>query len=60
MSKELKDQVVKLKGKTMEKLKNLYIETTGVELTTYDDKINYLIWFLENNSNNEFYKIKNK
>lgn len=44
---ELKAQSVKLKWETAEKLKNLNIEIAGVELWTYDDKINHLIWFFE-------------
>lgn len=43
-----KTQSIKIKIKTMEKLKDMYIETTWVELTNYDDKIAFLIWFYEN------------
>lgn len=41
----LKPQAVKLRGETTEKLKDLKIEIAWVELNTYDDKINHLIWF---------------
>lgn len=51
---ELKPQAVKLKWETAEKLKKLDIEIAWVELSTYDDKINHLVWFFEN------YKIKHK
>lgn len=51
---ELKPQAVKLKWETVEKLKKLDIEIAWVELSTYDDKINHLVWFFEN------YKRKHK
>lgn len=57
--KELKAQAVKLKWETTEKLKNLDIEIAGVELWTYDDKINHLIWFFEKYNKNHKKEIEN-
>lgn len=56
---ELKAQAVKLKWETTEKLKNLDIEIAGVELWTYDDKINHLIWFFEKYNKNHKKEIEN-
>lgn len=58
MSDNSKAQAVKLKWKTVDKLKNLEISISWVELSTYDDKINHLMWFYENNKDNDYYKIK--
>lgn len=40
---------VKLKQETVEKIKNLNLETGWVVLSSYDDKINHLIWLYEEN-----------
>ncbi len=40
-----KPNAIKLKAQTVEKMKALNIEVAGVSLSSYDDKINHLIWF---------------
>lgn len=52
MSKKLKTQAVKLDWETVEKLKNLSVEMWWVNLKTYDDKVNHLVWFYQNYKNN--------
>lgn len=47
-SEQLKDQSVKMRWATVQKLKNLHIEMWGVEFDTYDSKVNHLIWFFDN------------
>lgn len=42
---EFKPNAIKLKPDTLLKLKNIELETWWVSLSTYDDKINHLIWF---------------
>ena len=39
---------IKLKPDTLLKLKNIELETWWISLSTYDDKINHLIWFYNN------------
>ncbi|MCT4617315.1 MAG: hypothetical protein N4A38_03845 [Candidatus Gracilibacteria bacterium] len=48
----MKAQSVRLDGETIDKLKDLKIEMGGVNLKTYEDKINHLIWFYHNYKNN--------
>ena len=43
---------IRIDDKTKTKLDELIIETTGVEITTYDWKINFLIWFYGSHHNN--------
>ncbi|MFK7780018.1 MAG: hypothetical protein QM490_02625 [Candidatus Gracilibacteria bacterium] len=43
---------IRIDDKTKIKLDKVVVETTGVELTTYDDKINFLIWFYGSHKNN--------
>ena len=42
---ESESNAIKLKPDTLLKLKNIELETWWVSLSTYDDKINHLIWF---------------
>ena len=44
-SLEFESNAIKLKPDTLLKLKNIELETWWVSLSTYDDKINHLIWF---------------
>lgn len=57
--KETKPNAVKLKSETVEKIKNINLETGWVVLSTYDDKINHLIWLYEKYIK-ELEEIKNK
>lgn len=57
---ELKPQAVKLKWETAEKLKKLDINIAWVDLLTYDDKINHLVWFFENYKKKHKEEIENK
>lgn len=43
---------IRIDDETKTKLDELDVETTGVKLTTYDDKINFLIWFYGSHKNN--------
>lgn len=45
---------IRIDDKTKTKLDKLVVETTWVELTTYDDKINFLIWFYWSHKNNNW------
>ena len=44
-SLEFESNAIKLKPDTLLKLKNIELETWWISLSTYDDKINHLIWF---------------
>ena len=44
----LESNAIKLKPDTLLKLKNVELETWWISLSTYDDKINHLIWFYNN------------
>jgi len=43
---------IRIDDKTKTKLDNLEVETTWVEVTTYDWKINFLMWFYSSHLNN--------
>jgi len=43
---------IRLDETTKAKLDEIEIETTWVKLNTYDDKINFLIWFYGSHRNN--------
>ncbi len=43
---------IRIDDKTKTKLDKLEVETTWVEVTTYDWKINFLIWFYSSHLNN--------
>ena len=45
---ESESNAIKLKPDTLLKLKNIELETWWISLSTYDDKINHLIWFYNN------------
>lgn len=47
-SLEFESNAIKLKPDTLLKLKNVELETWWISLSTYDDKINHLIWFYNN------------
>jgi len=47
-SLEFESNAVKLSSDTFLKLKNVELETWWISLSTYDDKINHLIWFYNN------------
>lgn len=47
-SLESESNAIKLKPDTLLKLKNIELETWWISLSTYDDKINHLIWFYNN------------
>ena len=47
-SLEFESNAIKLKPDTLLKLKNIELETWWISLSTYDDKINHLIWFYNN------------
>ena len=47
-SLEFESNSIKLKPDTLLKLKNIELETWWISLSTYDDKINHLIWFYNN------------
>lgn len=49
----MKAQSVRIEPETLEKLKNLDIEVTGVKLKTYEDKIAFLIYTYEKNITNK-------
>lgn len=48
----LKPQAVKLSPDTVEAIKNLSIEVSGVRLETYEQKIQHLVWFYRHYKNN--------
>jgi hypothetical protein len=47
---------IRIDDETKTKLDELVVETTWVKLTTYDDKINFLIWFYWSHMNNNWKK----
>ena len=47
-SLEFESNAIKLKPDTLLKLKNVELQTWWISLSTYDDKINHLIWFYNN------------
>ena len=47
-SLEFESNSIKLKPDTLLKFKNVELETWWISLSTYDDKINHLIWFYNN------------
>lgn len=47
-SLEFESNAIKLKPDTLLKLKNVELVTWWISLSTYDDKINHLIWFYNN------------
>ena len=51
---QLKAQSVRLEPRSIEKLKNLEIEVGWVQLKTYQDKIDHLMWFYSSNMNNNW------
>lgn len=40
---------IRIDDKTKDKIDKLVVETSWVELKTYDDKINFLVWYYKNN-----------
>ena len=50
----LKAQSVRLEPKSIEKLKNMEIEVGWVQLKTYQDKIDHLMWFYSSHINNNW------
>mgnify|MGYP006416283041 FL=1 len=55
---KLKAQSVRLEPRSIEKLKNMEIEMWGVQLKTYQDKIDHLMWFYSSHINNNWNKKK--
>ena len=55
-SAQLKAQSVRLEPRSIEKLKNLEIEMWWVQLKTYQDKIDHLMWFYLSHINNNWNK----
>ena len=53
---QLKAQSVRLEPRSIEKLKNLEIEMWWVQLKTYQDKIDHLMWFYLSHINNNWNK----
>lgn len=51
---QLKAQSVRLEPRSIEKLKNLEIEMGWVQLKTYQDKIDHLMWFYSSHINNNW------
>ena len=49
---------VKLSDETVKKLKSLDITYWGVNLDSYDQKINHLVWHYHSYKNNNWIKIK--
>ena len=45
----LKAQSVRLEPNSIENLKNMKIEIWGIQLKTYQDKIDHLMWYYLNN-----------
>ena len=50
----LKAQSVRLEPRSIEKLKNMQIEMGWVQLKTYQDKIDHLMWFYSSHINNNW------
>jgi len=50
--KIMKAQSVRLEPRSIEKLKNMEIEMGWVQLKTYQDKIDHLMWFYSSHKNN--------
>jgi len=50
----LNAQSVRLEPRSIEKLKNLNIEMGWVQLKTYQDKIDHLMWFYSSHINNNW------
>lgn len=50
----MKAQSVRIEPETLEKLKELYIETNWVKLKTYEDKISFLMWYYSSHINNNW------
>jgi len=50
----MKPQSVRLEPRTIDKLKNLEIEMWWVQLKTYQDKIDHLIWYYSSHTNNNW------
>ncbi len=43
---------VRLNSKTIQRLKDFHIEASWIELNSYDEKINFLLWFYSKNVDN--------